>query len=138
VARRWVVGFRSLPDGARPWWVRLLRLRDGFHHCWAARCISPGFWLWVEWTPDRLVLGVTEPSLVRRAVAAADLVLLFRAAAGDARRVSLPQPAMLHCAVLVAQAVGLRLWWPTPHGLACALRARGAVPLLRDRRAGAA
>jgi hypothetical protein len=130
---RWLVGFRSLPGQDRPWWVRLLRLREGYHHAWCCRRLMPGWWLWCEWTPGKLLVGVVGADLVRRAVAAADEVLIYRAAAGAPRRVSLPQPAFLHCVVLVAQLVGLRLWWPTPWALACALRARGARTLLRSR-----
>jgi hypothetical protein len=125
---RWVIGFRGAIPGATPWWARWLR--RGYVHCWAARRLWSGAWLWVEWTPERLVVGVCTPDLVRRAAAGADRVLLYRAADGAARRVSLPQPGFIHCAQLVAQAVGVRLWWPTPYGLACALTARGARLLL--------
>jgi hypothetical protein len=127
---RWLVAFQALRPGISPWWSRLLR--PGYAHCWAMRRVWRGCWIWIEWTPMRLAVGLVQPELVREAIASADLVLVYRAPP-VASRVQLPRPVFIHCASAVANAIGVWALWPTPYGLACALRKRGARRLYLSR-----
>lgn len=128
---RWRVGFQAAAAPATRWWQRWLR--HGYAHVWAARRMWRGVWLWVEWTPERLLLGVCGPDLVRRASLSAHEVLVFEANLhGEPRRFGLPAPHLLNCVTLVADALGIRVPpWCTPWGLACVLRRRGAFSLRR-------
>ncbi|MBW8268294.1 hypothetical protein [Caldovatus aquaticus] len=133
---RWRIGFLAAAEPATGWWQRLLR--PGYAHVWASRRLWRGLWLWAEWTPERIILGVCGPDLVRRASVAAHEVLVFDAGvAGEPRRWRLAWPHLLDCVTLVADTVGVRVPpWCTPWRLRCALRRRGAFPLRRPGRGG--
>lgn len=128
---RWRIGFLAAAAPATGWWQRLLR--PGYAHVWAARRLWRGLWLWAEWTPERIILGVCGPELVRRASRGAHQVLIFDGTVeGERRHLRLPLPHLLHCVTLVADVTGVRVPpWCTPWRLACALRRRGAFPLRR-------
>lgn len=128
----WVVGFVEA-TGEASWWQRRL-LRRGYAHCWAARPLcreGDGLWLWVEWVPDCVVLGVATTATVRAAAEGAHEALRWRqdlSAAGAPRR---PLLAWHHCASLTAHTIGCRpRWLATPWWLRCALRRRGAAPFM--------
>lgn len=129
----WVVGFvEAVPSS--PWWMRRL-LRRGYAHCWAARCIDhdgAGLWLWAEWTPERLLLGLANHDLVRRSMAGSHELVGWRqdlAAEGGPVR---PILAFHQCVTLVAHTVGLRPpSLSTPWRFRCALLRAGGCVLLR-------
>lgn len=136
VTSTWRIGFVGAVPGEVRWWQWLLR--PGFVHCWAARRLSPGVWLWIEWVPHRLVCNLVTAAHVRRcSVAAAALAVWHAPAEGGERRARRPMLSLHHCATTVAHALGVGLRAPgTPWSLACALRRRGAV-LLKTPVAGA-
>lgn len=124
----WVVGFMA--QAGRPAWYQRL-LRPGYAHCWAAKWLASDLWLWVEWTPERLIFGMAGDALVCRAMGAAHEVLRFEQPE-DAPHPPRPVLALHHCASIVSHAIGLRPKpWATPWRLRCALLRRGAqrIPL---------
>jgi hypothetical protein len=123
-----LVGFMALAPDAHPLTVLL---RSGHTHCWMAREIDAGLWLWLEWTPDRLVHGLVAPAIVTRQMEDSASVLHLPwpgpagLASGAARR-RFPRP-VISCVTVIADALGLPLPpWATPWRLACALRKHGA------------
>ncbi len=123
----WYVGF--CPILGRPQLVQRL-LREGYAHCWAARRIDQNLWYWVEWTPERLILGLCDDALVLRASGGATEVLAITLAE-DAPAPRRPQLALHHCATIVSHVVGLRAKpWATPWALRCALLRAGAFAVV--------
>lgn len=130
----WHVGFVAADER---WWQRLLR--PGYAHCWAAREIDTGLWLWVEWTPSRVIFGLASAELVGKAAAHATEVLVWEAAEAAGPRAARPAFGLWHCATLAAHVMGLRLRpFATPWALACALRRQGARPLMLHSNGGPA
>ena len=119
----WRVGFMALADKAA-WYQRLLR--PGYAHCWAAKWIGEDLWLWVEWTPERMLFGLASDAMVKDATAAAhEVVELWQAVT----RAYPPRPvlALHHCASIVSHTIGIRPKpWATPWSLRCALHRLGA------------
>lgn len=115
----WTVGFCS----GEAWTTRWLK--RGYGHCWAARPLWDDLWLWVEWTPGRIVVGPVGAEMVERARRRATLVLEVDTVPGQ-RVHSRPWPVLgwWHCVRLVVDVMGVRIpWWPTPYGFARALLA---------------
>lgn len=130
MTQRWRVGFARAEPGGSAWWQRRL-LRPGFAHVWATRRIMRDCWLWLEWTPEKLLVGMVSSGMVRRVSAAASCVLVYDAPLdGTPRWSRLPWPRCLYCVSLVADALSVPVRpWATPWALSCALRKRGAWPL---------
>jgi hypothetical protein len=122
VTERWRVGFLDSPE---PTLAQRL-LRPGYRHCWAAKAICPDIWLWVEWTPERLIFGLASDELVQDAEREAGLVLEVLQP-DDAPAPVRPVFALQHCAAVVSHAIGFRpAPWVTPYRLARALSRAGA------------
>lgn len=130
---RWRVGFLAAASAGRVWWHRLLR--PGFCHCWATRRLGKNLWLWVEWCPERLVVGLMGSRHVRALSLAAASVVIYDMPEAAPRRARLPVLPFHHCAGVVAHSLAIPGWAITPWRLACALRRRGGVALVR-RQAG--
>ena len=124
----WRVGFMAAAADA-PWWQR--RLRPGYAHCWAARFVDEGLWLWVEWTPEAILFGHAGPAMMSRAMFAAHEVLEWDYAPDPGPMPLRPILAIHQCASLVSHAIGIRPrpaatpWW-----LSCAMQQRNARVLI--------
>lgn len=119
----WVVGFCPGEAWSTRW------LRRGYGHCWAARPLWDDVWLWIEWTPGRVIAGPVPLAMVELAIERATEVFNVDTVPGQ-RDHCRPWPVFgwWHCVRLVVDVLGFRMpWWPTPWGFARALRAR-AVP----------
>jgi hypothetical protein len=128
-----VVGFRPAAADAHPFQALL---RRGYAHCWMAREIDTGLWLWLEWTPERLVHGLVHAELVTEEMDRCSEVLgLAWPGPGGLRpreARGLPRPALCCCVSVVADAIGLRVpLWATPWRLSGALRSHGAWVITR-------
>ena len=125
----WRVGFIGSDQAGRTWWHRILA--PGYAHCWAARRLCRNLWLWVEWCPERLVCGLMSSAHVRQMSKAAAVVIVYEQPPTPPRRPRLPVMPFHHCAGIIAHALSLPGWGITPWRLACALRRRGALALMR-------
>lgn len=107
----WWVGFMAAVPGERLWWHRLLR--PGYVHCWAARRLWAGNWLWLEWSHNGLTHGLISGVAVQRMVRAAhEVVVIRRPRVRDDAAPMWPRFGMLHCSILLGHALGLRGWTP--------------------------
>lgn len=102
----WWVGFMARAvDGG--WWSR--RLRPGYTHCWAARRLWAGCWLWVEWNHNGVTVGpITAAGVARMVGLATEVVVVRRERSHLPQRWHLPRFGMMHCSVLLGHMLGLR------------------------------
>ena len=128
----WYAGFA--PIIGQPQLVQRF-LKAGYAHCWACKQIDANLWYWVEWTPERLILGLCDDQLVLRASGAATEVLAILQP-DDRPGPRRPVFALQHCASIVSHAIGFRPRpWATPWSVRCALLRAGAfavVPALTE------
>lgn len=131
IPARWRVGFADAGEGVPRFYQRFLA--PGYLHCWAARRICRGLWYFVEWTPHRLVCGVVTPAFVLGLSRRASSVLIYEDQGGNGvRDLHAPLVSFVHCSTTLAHVLGLSpMAGLTPWRLACALRRRGAVMLMR-------
>lgn len=123
----WRVGFCDAEDVSP--WQRLLK--PGYRHCWGARELDEGCWMWVEWTPERVIYGIALPGLIDRCTAAAHEVLLWVDRVEDDPYPRRPLLALHHCASILSHTMGVRPRpLATPWWLRCALLKRGAQVLM--------
>lgn len=128
---RWRVGFVDQASNVPRFYRRFLQ--PGYRHCWAARRICRRLWIYCEWTAERLIVGLVTPAFVRRKSQAASAVLVWDGPEMSGKtRPHLPLVGLVHCSTTTAHVVGLPASaGATPWRLACALRRRGALMLMR-------
>ena len=127
----WRIGFVPCAAHRKTWWERLMR--PGYHHLWASRRVSRNCWLWVEWTRERLIVGIVGAAFVRRASAAAHEVVAYAPGFRLRRRaIAFPVPSLIYCVTVAADLTSVAvLPWATPWGFRCALLRKGGKPLRR-------